>query len=126
MQIIERVTEKLEPITEGERDFAAITHRPEPERIPKYFFRHKETQAEYSWIEGAFSPPGFQYPGFAVVIGMDRHEHPEHKVHFIRVLEEFETEHQNDIEGLIKACLALQKKYGGLPLIRTGLLFRAN
>ena len=84
MQIIERVTEKVNPITEGERDFAAITHKPEPERIPKYYFRHKETQAEYSWIEGAFAPPGFQYPGFAVVIGMDRLEHPDYKTHFIK------------------------------------------
>jgi len=118
--IIERLAEPMTPITQGERDYALIQQKPEPERVPKYYFRHKETGAEYSWIEGAFSPPGFQYPGYAVVIGMDRHEHPDYKTHFIRGLEEFETEHQTDIEGLIKGCMALKAKYGAYPLLEQG------
>ena len=118
--IIERLAEPITPITQGERDYAEIQHKPEPKRIPKYYFRHKDTGAEYSWIEGAFSPPGYQYPGYAVVIGMDRHEHPEHKTHFIRGLEEFETEHQTDIEGLIKGCMVLKGKYGAYPLLEQG------
>ena len=125
--IIERLAEPITPITQGERDYAEIQHKPEPKREPKYYFRHKETGAEYSWIEGAFSPPGFLYPGYAVVIGMDRHELPDYKTHFIRLLEEFETEHQADIEGLIKGCMALKVRnrsfglsLGLTPNIRSG------
>jgi len=117
--IIERIAEKLPSITEGERDFAHITNKPEPERHPKYWYRHKITGAEYAWIEGAFAPPGYEYPGFAVVIALDRIEHPDHG-RFIRVLEEFEIEMQHDIEGLIKACVQLQKKYGCYPILHQG------
>lgn len=116
--VIEKKAEKVKPITQGERDFANIMNKPEPERHPKYYYRHKITHTEYSWIEGAFAPPGYQYPGFAIVIASDRnlngHEH------FIRVLEEFETEHQNDIQALVKGCVALKKKYGDYPVLQQG------
>ena len=118
--VIERLAEPITPITQGERDYAEIQQKPQPERIPKYYFRHKETGAEYSWIEGAFSPPGYQYPGYAVIIGMDRQEDPKYKTHFIRGLEEFETEQLTDIEGLIKGCIALKGKYGAYPLLEQG------
>jgi len=118
--VIERIAEQLPPITEGERDFAHIMNKPEPERHPKYWYRHKETGAEYAWLEGGFAPPGYEYPGFAVIIAFDRVEHPDHDVRFIRVLEEFEAERQQDIEGLLKACVQLQKKYGCYPLLNTG------
>ena len=118
--IIKRIEESQPPIVHGERDFARIQKKPEPKRPHPYYFLNTKTQAEYSWIEGAFAVPGYQYPGFAIIIALDRKEHPEHKQRFVRVLEEFETERQIDIEGLICGCVELKKKYGVYPLLQQG------
>jgi len=118
--IIQRIDIEQPPIVQGERDFARIQKKPEPKRPNPYYFLNTETQAEYNWIEGAFAPPGYQYPGFAIIIALDRNEHPEHKQRFIRVLEEYETEKQTDIKGLIKGCVALKEKYGVYPLLQQG------
>ena len=64
--------------------------------------------------------PGYQYPGFALIIALDRNEHPETKKKYIRVLEEFENTNSADIEKLIKTCVGLQKKYGVYPLLQQG------
>lgn len=118
--IIQRIEESQLPIVQGERDFAHIQKKPPPKRPHPYYFKHTETQVKYSWIEGAFAPPGYQYPGFALIIALDRKEHPNYGKRYIRVLEEFETADQIDIESLIKGCVALKKKYGVYPLLQQG------
>ena len=118
--IIQRVEEPQIPIVHGERDFAHVQNKPPPKRPHPYYFLNTETQEEYSWIEGAFAVPGYQYPGFAIIISLDRKEHPDHGKRFIRVLEEFETINLSDIEGLIEGCVALKKKYGVYPLLQQG------
>jgi len=120
MTIIQRIEEPQLPIVQGERDFARIQKKPYPKRPHPYYFLNTETQEKYSWLEGAFAPPGHQYPGFAVIIGLDREKHPTYGEHIIRVLEEFETEKLADIKGLIKGCVALKQKYGVYPLLQQG------
>ena len=71
------------------------------------------------YIIGALGYPGFHYPGYAVVVGIDRKKHPgyEKKLevpHIIRALEEVE---KSNIQELIKACIQLQAKYAAHPVM---------
>lgn len=124
--LIQRITEPVTPITQGERDFAIIRNLPEPKRDLKYYYRHKLTDAEYSWIDGAFAPPGYHYPGFAVIVALDRHKNHEFGKRSIRVLEEFEPDTHNDIKGLIMGCIRLQNRYNTYPLMQQGFYSELN
>ena len=111
--VIERISEPQPGPTQAEIDWAIVAGK-EPERKPVRYFKHKETGHEYLYILGAFALPGLNLPGYAVVIGLDRHEHPKHKVHLIRALEETED---RTAEGLMKKCIDLQKKYNAYPVM---------
>jgi len=100
--------------TQAEIDWAEISGEM-PDRRPVRYFKHKETGYEYLYILGAFALPGLNLPGYAVVIGLDRHEHPEfEKQHLIRALVEVEdpTTH-----GLMKKCIDLGTKYSAYPVL---------
>jgi hypothetical protein len=78
-------------------------------RIPKpVYYRHKKTRAEYCYLAGGIGWPRDpkEKPGFAVIVAVDKStdEQPT-----MRVLEETEAP---TVEGLLKECARLQKKYG--------------
>jgi len=111
--IIERCEDEQAAILQSEKDFAKVWGQPKPERRPSYFYRHKKTGAEFCFIVGAFALPGFELPGFGVIIGLDRHKHPTHKRRIIRVLEEFEA---RSLRGVIEGLLDFKRRYGVLPI----------
>ena len=79
------------------------------QRIPKpVYYRHKETGAEHSFLCGGIGWPRDpkESPGFAVVVAVDKTSDDRHSM---RVLEEAEAP---TVEGLLKECVGLQKKYG--------------
>ena len=79
------------------------------QRIPKpVYYRHKKTCAEYCYLAGGIGWPRDpkEKPGFAVVVAVDKSNEDQPSM---RVLEETEAP---TVEGLLKECVRLQKKYG--------------
>ena len=79
------------------------------QRIPKpVYYRHKETGAEYCYVVGGIGWPRDpkESPGFAVVVAVDKtsDDRP-----VMRTLDEMEAP---TVEGLLKKCSQLQRKYG--------------
>ena len=78
-------------------------------RIPKpVYYRHKKTRAEYCYLAGGIGWPRdtSENPGFSVILGTDKSTDDQPTM---RVLEEAEAP---TVEGLLKECTRLQKKYG--------------
>ena len=79
------------------------------QRITKpVYYRHKETGAEYSFLCGGIGWPRDpkEKPGFSVIVGVYKTNDEKPSMH---VLEESEAP---TVEGLLKECVRLQKKYG--------------
>ena len=79
------------------------------QRIPKpVYYRHKKTCAEYCYLAGGIGWPRDpkEKPGFAVVVAVDESNEDQPSM---RVLEETEAP---TVEGLLRECVSLQKKYG--------------
>ena len=112
--VIERVSIPGPIYTQGEIDWANVQGKDMPERKPVRYFRHKETGKEYLYILGAFALPGIYKPGYAVVIGIDRHKHHHYDKRIIRAIEETE---QPTIKKLMKKCIKLQVKYEAYPVM---------
>ena len=112
--VLERVSITSPIYTQAEKDWAHIQGKPEPDQKPVRYFKHKETGHEYLYILGAFSPPGYNLPGYAVVIGIDWKEHPKFGKRLIRAIEEIE---EKNIKKLMKGCLALKEKYSAYPVM---------
>jgi len=72
------------------------------------YYRHKETGAEYCYLAGGIGWPRDprDKPGFAVVVGVDKATDEKPPMY---VIEEAESP---SVNGLLKMCVALQKKYG--------------
>ena len=79
------------------------------QRIPKpVYYRHKENGAEYCYLAGGIGWPRDpkEKPGFAVVVAVEKTANEKPSMH---VLEEAEAP---TVEGLLKKCVRLQRKYG--------------
>ena len=79
------------------------------QRIPKpVYYRHNKTRAEYCFLAGGIGWPRDpkESPGFAVVVAVDKTKDDRPSMH---VLEEAEAP---TVDGLLKNCVRLQKKYG--------------
>ena len=72
------------------------------------YYRHKETGAEYCYVVGGIGWPRdtSENPGFSVIVGVDKSTDDQPTM---RVLEEAAAP---TVEGLLKECTSLQKKYG--------------
>jgi hypothetical protein len=72
------------------------------------YYRHNETRAEYCYLAGGIGWPRDpkEKPGFAVIVAVDKTSGDRPAM---RVLEEAEAP---TVEGLLKECVRLQKKYG--------------
>lgn len=114
LSVIERVSIEPPIYMESEKDWAKVRGQELPERRPVRYFKHKETGHEYMYILGALGLPGISFPGYAVVLGIDRHKHIQLNKHIIRVIEEAESP---TIGGLMKKCVDLQKKYEAYPVM---------
>ena len=76
------------------------------------YYRDKRSGHKYCFLAGGFGWPRDpkEKPGFAVVVGVDKPKPPDEKP-AIRCLEEAEAP---TIDGLLTACVRLQKKYGAV------------
>jgi hypothetical protein len=106
--VIEKVSIGNKDIIQAQRDYYRIRNIEEPERMPEIYYRHKKTGKEYLYVLGAFAMPGYDKPGFAVIVALDRHEDPDKGERIIRVLEEYEG---TSIKILVKGCLDMKEKY---------------
>lgn len=93
-----------------------VTGRQFPDHKTLVYYRDKTTKHEYTYIVGAFSPPGFDKPGFSVVIGYDKKKDPGYKKRLIRVLAEHEGSGK-DLASMVKGMAWLKKYYGTPPLL---------
>ena len=112
--VIERVSIDPPIYLDSEKDWAAVQGKELPERRPVRYFVHKETGHEYIYILGALGLPGISFPGYAVVLGLDRYKHKEYGKRIIRVIEEVESP---TIGGLMLKCIDLQRKYEAYPVM---------
>jgi hypothetical protein len=112
--VIERISIQGPIYTQAEKDWAIIAGKDMPPKKPVRYFKHKKTGHEYLYILGAFALPGLNLRGYAIVIGLDRHEHPKYGMRIIRAIEEVEDK---TTQGLMKKCIDLQKKYSAYPVM---------
>jgi len=80
-------------------------------RIPKpTYYRHKETGAEFCYLAGGIAWPRDpkEKPGFVVIVAVEKSTDDKPSMY---VLEEAESP---TIDGLLKECVRLQKKYGAV------------
>ena len=115
--LIERVTIDPDETLMAEKDWAKITGQPLPAKKQSFYYRHTKTGDEYQSVIGAFALPSLQYPGFAVVIALDRNLDPENGINNIHVLAETEA---GNIKELIKGCLNLRDIFGAYPALFDG------
>lgn len=106
--VIEKVSIGNKDILQAQRDYYRIRNVEEPEWMPEIYYRHKKTGEEYLYVLGAFAMPGYDKPGFAVIVALDRYEDPHKGERIIRVLEEYEAA---SIRFLVKGCLDMKEKY---------------
>jgi len=112
--------ERVEVPDVGEYDAEAVVCHVMGKAFPDHnttvYYRDLRDGHEYLYITGAFGLPGFDMPGFAVVVGYDRREDEYEKKRLIRVLDEREA-FGLELSGLVDNMSWLKKFYGANPLL---------
>ena len=114
--LIKRIDIPQPESLEAEKIMCQVMGKPFPEHKTVTYYRHAKTGREYLYIIGAFALPGFDRPGFALVAGYDRHEHPTHKRHLIHILDEFEAS-GSSLKSIFRGVKKFCRKYGAQPLL---------
>ncbi len=113
---LKRITVPNTEKYDAEKVICQVTGKSFPDHKTLIYFKDVETQHEYTYVVGAFSPPGFDKAGFSVVIGYDRNRDLIDKVRMIRVLAEKEGS-RKDFQSMVAGMTGLKNRYGCPPLL---------
>lgn len=95
---------------EAERIVCETDGKKLPDTRTSYYFVHRETKREYAGVVFAVAPPGFEMPGFGLVLGYDRSLNSRN-TRFIHVIDEFEC-NKRGLEPIVKEMDHVSRKYG--------------